>query len=85
MLPGNYITYTSLKALLQLFVTRTEPKHSTTVVNSSASAPTVEMRVVDALTQLEAVDTQIGQELQMIIEVKPADGIIMSKTILFCF
>lgn len=32
------------------------------------------MRVVDYQSQTEAIDTQIGQELQMIIEIKPADG-----------
>lgn len=32
------------------------------------------MRVIDHQSQTETTDTQIGQELQMIIEIKPADG-----------
>lgn len=50
------------------------PNIGSTIVNSSNVAPVIEMRVVDYQTQTEAIDTQIGQELQMIVEIKPPDG-----------
>lgn len=57
-----------------LLLYRSRPNKGSTVVNSSSLAPVVQMRVIDYLTQKEAMDTQIGQELQMIIEIKPANG-----------
>lgn len=32
------------------------------------------MRVIDYQTETETSDTQIGQELQMVVEIKPPDG-----------
>lgn len=51
-----------------------------TITSSSLNQtgiPTVEMRVVDANTQNEVSDTEIGQELQLIIDVKPPHGRII--------
>lgn len=41
-----------------------------TTISNETVAPVVEMRVVDLRTQEETTDTQIGQELQLIIELK---------------
>lgn len=57
-----------------LKISSSRPSIGSTVVNSSSIAPIIEMRVVDYQSQSEASDTQIGQELQMVIEIKPADG-----------
>lgn len=53
---------------------RSYPNRGTTIVDSTTIQPTVEMRIVDFYTQKEVSDTQIGQELQLTIEIKPADG-----------
>lgn len=42
--------------------------------NSIDKKPSVQMRIVDLATQTEATDTQIGQELQLIIEQKEPDA-----------
>ncbi|ERL91613.1 hypothetical protein D910_08943, partial [Dendroctonus ponderosae] len=41
-----------------------------TTISNETVAPVVEMRVVDLRSQDETTDTQIGQELQLIIELK---------------
>ncbi|KAF5306123.1 hypothetical protein FQR65_LT07399 [Abscondita terminalis] len=56
------------------FTNTSYPNKGTTVVNSSSVHPTVEMRIVDFYTGKEVSDTQIGQELQLIIEVTPPGG-----------
>jgi hypothetical protein len=52
------------------------PSHSSPLLNSTGSAagPTVDMRILDLNTQQEVSSTQIGQELQLIIEMKPANS-----------
>ncbi|KAK4875890.1 hypothetical protein RN001_012312 [Aquatica leii] len=56
------------------FANLTYPNKGTTIVNSSTVHPTVEMRIIDFYSEKEVSDTQIGQELQLVIEVQPADG-----------
>ncbi|KAF5298149.1 hypothetical protein FQA39_LY02573 [Lamprigera yunnana] len=56
------------------FANLSYPSKSTTIVNATTIHPTVEMRIVDFYTGNEVSDTQIGQELQLIIEVRPSDG-----------
>ncbi|XP_019870370.2 uncharacterized protein LOC109598907 [Aethina tumida] len=54
------------------------PNKGSVIVNTATnttSNPTVEMRVLDLHTHEEVSDTQIGQELQLIIEAKISDGI----------
>lgn len=54
-------------------ITSTLPNKGSTLLNTSSNetvAPVVEMRIVDLRTQEEVTDTQIGQELQLVIELK---------------
>ncbi|XP_030768122.1 uncharacterized protein LOC115891723 [Sitophilus oryzae] len=49
------------------------PNKGSTLLNTASNetvAPVVEMKVVDLRSQEETIDSQIGQELQMIIELK---------------
>ncbi|KAJ3626559.1 hypothetical protein MTP99_017046 [Tenebrio molitor] len=65
------------KVLLGTGITiTTSPSHSSPLLNSTGSAagPTVDMRILDLNTQQEVSSTQIGQELQLIIEMKPANS-----------
>lgn len=50
---------------------RSSPSIGTTHVHSNSDLPEVEMRIVDYNTQREVSSTEIGQELQLIIEMKP--------------
>ncbi|XP_044261886.1 uncharacterized protein LOC123009553 isoform X2 [Tribolium madens] len=65
------------KVLLGTGITiTTAPSHVSPLINSTALAasPVIEMLVLDAETQKEVSSTQIGQELELIIEFKQADG-----------
>lgn len=52
---------------------RNYPNIGSPLLNTTTNAtvpPVVEMRIVDAKTQQETSDSQIGQNLQLIIELK---------------
>lgn len=61
------------KNLIQ-FCCSTHPNKGSTIINNSTVLPTVTIRIVDYETKLPVKDTEIGQELQLIIEIKPANG-----------
>ena len=44
------------------------------LVNTSSQLPTVQMKIVDITTRDEVSDTQIGDELQLLIEMNPANS-----------
>ncbi|KAK5645478.1 hypothetical protein RI129_006778 [Pyrocoelia pectoralis] len=46
----------------------------TSIINTTTIQPTVEMRVIDFYTKKEVGATQVGQELQLVIELQPPDG-----------
>ncbi|XP_066149792.1 uncharacterized protein [Euwallacea fornicatus] len=58
-------------------ITSNLPNKGSPLINTTSNAtvaPVVEMKVVDLKTQDETSDTQIGQELQLIIELKETAG-----------
>ncbi|RZC38532.1 uncharacterized protein BDFB_011024, partial [Asbolus verrucosus] len=65
------------KVLIGTGITITSaPNQGSALINSTntAATPVVEMRVLDFNSQSEVSSTQIGQELQLVIEIRPADG-----------